>query len=106
MGLVGRFWTYLANFSKRMMSTGGTGNHETSAIGYGFGEYSSRMSRYSVLWSFYENTTYENFNPWIRRFLGEYGLFTEIDGYFNPVFRLVEFWATHLMGGTDRKSVV
>lgn len=58
------------------------------------------MSRYSVLWSFYENTTYENFNPWIRRFLGEYGLFTEIDGYFNPVFRLVEFWATHLMGGT------
>jgi len=59
----------------------------------------ARRMRYAVYWGFYENNAYRTVNKWSQAFKSDYGLYQHTRGIYNPSFRLVEFYASHLMGG-------
>ena len=64
-----------------------------------FDDFDSRRLRYSILWSFYENTAYRNIHNWAVRYKVDYGLYKYTRNLYNPTNRLVNFYETHLMGG-------
>lgn len=64
-----------------------------------YGEWSARRLRYKILWSFYENTAYQQLHNWSQAYKAEFGLPDDIEGLRNPVYRLAEFWVAHIWGG-------
>lgn len=69
-----------------------------------FGDFQTRRLRYDINWSFYENTAYDDLHKWAVAYRSQFGLGRYIQGIYNPVFRLVEFWVGHIWGGAyDRE---
>lgn len=64
-----------------------------------FGHFDSRRLRYAIYWSFYENTAYDHAHQWAKTYKTTYGLYKYIRNIYNPVYRLGEFWKSHLWGG-------
>jgi len=64
-----------------------------------FGAFDARKTRYDILWSFFENTSYRNIHSWAVRMKTEYGLYRYTRNIYNPSYRLGEFYRTHLLGG-------
>ncbi|HEU4327372.1 MAG TPA: hypothetical protein VFS21_29815 [Roseiflexaceae bacterium] len=64
-----------------------------------FSAFEARALRYDLLWALYENTAYRDIHTWARKLRGDFGLYKHIRGIHNPVYRLVEFHVTHLLGG-------
>jgi hypothetical protein len=65
-----------------------------------WGRYEARLSRYNVYWAHYENSAYDNVHIWSQSYKADNGLYRYTRGIYNPTKRLVDFWGTHLMGGT------
>ncbi len=66
----------------------------------GFEAYDARVTRYSLLWSLYENTAYQSIHGFAESFKYQYGLYRSIRGIYNPVLRIGDFWRSHLLGGS------
>lgn len=65
-----------------------------------FEEFEARRLRYSILWSYYESTTYRAFlHTWATKYLQDFGLYKYARNIFNPSYRLAEFWVSALVGG-------
>lgn len=64
-----------------------------------FSSADARFLRYQVLWAFYEGTAYRNVHKWATAYREQYGLYRHIRNIYNPAGRLVDFWASHLLGG-------
>lgn len=64
-----------------------------------FNDFDARRLRYSIYWTFYENTSYREIHTWAKRYKVDYGLYKYIRNVHNPSYRLGEFWKTHLWGG-------
>lgn len=62
--------------------------------------FDARCARYAVYSAHYENTAYDDVHSWAADYKTSHGLYRYTRGIYNPTKRLVEFWATHLMGGT------
>ena len=65
-----------------------------------FSSHTSRQTRYDMYWKAVENTHYRDMNRFAPKMKADYGLYRHIRGIYNPSFRLAEFYATHLMGGS------
>lgn len=64
-----------------------------------FDEWASRLVRYDILFSMYENTTYRQIHSWANLFKTNFGLYQYTRNIYNPTFRLVEFWKMMVWGG-------
>jgi hypothetical protein len=64
-----------------------------------FETYDARLVRYSLLWSMYENTAYQNIHVFADSYKSQYGLYRHTRGIYNPVLRLGDFWRSHLFAG-------
>jgi len=70
-----------------------------------FDTWESRRLRYTINWSYYENTAYSTVHKWSRAYKTQYGLYKYIRNIYNPSYRLGEFWKSHLWGGMlDREA--
>lgn len=65
-----------------------------------FGDFDGRRMRYTLYWSYYENSAYRNIHKWAHQFKATYGLYKYTRSIYNPAYRLGEFWKAHLWGGT------
>jgi hypothetical protein len=65
-----------------------------------FGDFIARRLRYAVFWAHYECNVYRKINQWSDLLKRDYGLYTYTRSIYSPAYRLGEFWATHLMGGS------
>lgn len=113
---MGRFMTALnasiATFRKEFLAA----EADTGVVAYPFqrayGLRAARAFRYSLFWSFYENTPYDGprfsenrrdavpgVHTWAAPFKAAMGLYKDVRGVLNPAYRLGEFWATYLYGG-------
>lgn len=64
-----------------------------------FDDYNARLLRYSIYFSFYENTAYDNIHDWAVTYRTRYGLYKYVRNLYNPAYRLSEFWRTVIWGG-------
>lgn len=65
-----------------------------------FGNFDARCLRYSLYWSYYENSAYRDLvHKWAHAYKVQYGLYRHIRSIYNPAYRLGEFWKNHLWGG-------
>lgn len=65
-----------------------------------FGRWESRQVRYAVLWALYSNTAFwDEVHRWSAGHKTRNGLYAYTRPNFNPIYRLVEFGATHIVGG-------
>lgn len=60
----------------------------------------ARRLRYALLWSAYDNTIYRDMHAFARSHRAAYGLYKHVRAIHNPAYRLGEFYATHLLGGS------
>jgi len=65
-----------------------------------WGRHDARCARYAVYSAHYENTAYDDVHVFAQQYKTSHGLYRYTRGVYNPTKRLVDFWATHLMGGT------
>jgi hypothetical protein len=66
-----------------------------------YGDYRARLARYELYWAFYLSTQYdEQLNAWAKQFKHRAELYRHVRAIFSTGYRLGEFWATHLLGGT------
>src|SRR5512140_653780 len=65
-----------------------------------YGDFDGRKMRYTLYWSYYENSAYRNIHKWAHQFKSTYGLYKYTRSIYNPAYRLGEFWKAHLWGGT------
>lgn len=65
-----------------------------------FDEFEARRTRYDILWSYYESSTYRAFlHTWTEKYLKDYGLYKYVRNIYDPAYRLAEFWVSALVGG-------
>lgn len=68
-----------------------------------FGQVDARRQRYALYEALWENTAYQGgtygVHAWSAQWKTALGLYRYAQGVFNPFHRLVEFHATHLIGG-------
>lgn len=66
----------------------------------------ARQLRYDLFWALYQNNAlWEQLHLWSPLLKTRFGLYKHTRHVFNPIYRLGEFWATHLVGGAlDRKA--
>lgn len=64
-----------------------------------FCAFEARLLRYALYWAYFENTAYENVQPFARSMKVSMGLYRYTRGVYNPAKRLGEIWQTFLMGG-------
>jgi len=71
-----------------------------------FSRWESRVLRYQLLWALYSNTAFwDEVHRWAQANKVQHALYTYTRPNFNPVQRIVEFGATHILGGMlDRKA--
>jgi hypothetical protein len=65
-----------------------------------WGDYQSRLVRYSTYWAHYENNVYREVHLWSAILKGTYDLYRHTRSIFSPAYRLGEFWANHILGGS------
>jgi hypothetical protein len=58
-----------------------------------------RRTDYALYWSMYLNNTYDDLSALAARYKAERSLYRYTRGCYSPSYRLVEFHATHLVGG-------
>lgn len=66
---------------------------------FDYADFEGRKMRYRLLWAMVESTAYRDMQVWARSYKADYGLYKFIRSIYNPSYRLVEFWKTHLLGG-------
>jgi hypothetical protein len=65
-----------------------------------FGDFEARKLRYTLYWSYYENSAYRSLvHKWSHAYKVQYGLYKHIRSIYNPAYRLGEFWKTYLWSG-------
>ena len=64
-----------------------------------FADFDSRRLRYTLYWSFYENTAYRDVHSWSELYKTKFGLYKYVRNIYNPAYRLAEFWKAHIWGG-------
>jgi hypothetical protein len=64
-----------------------------------WGDYQSRLARYSTYWAHYENNVYREIHLWSSLLKSSYDLYRHTRSIFSPAYRLGEFWANHILGG-------
>jgi hypothetical protein len=64
-----------------------------------FGAQIARQTRYNYYWAFYQNNAYNDVHRWADVSKANAKLYRHIRHVYNPTFRLIEMYATHLMGG-------
>lgn len=62
-------------------------------------EQGNRLVRLAILEALWRNDLYDSGNPLSHRYRATYGLYRHTQGLYNPIGRLVEFHASHLLGG-------
>jgi hypothetical protein len=65
-----------------------------------WGDYFARYARYSTFWAHFENNVYREIHLWSELLKDTYDLYRYTRSIFSPAYRLVEFWATHILGGS------
>ena len=65
-----------------------------------FTDFESRRLRYSILWSFFENTAYDNLHDWAVTYKTRYGLYRYIRDLYSPAQRIASFARDHIWGGS------
>jgi hypothetical protein len=65
-----------------------------------WGSYPARLLRYITNRAHYEGNVYRDIHPTAAQYKARFGLYDFSRTIFSPVYRLTEFYATHLMGGT------
>lgn len=66
---------------------------------YDFESSSARLTRYDVLWAYYQGNAYRTIRSWARQMKVTYGLYTYIRDIYNPANRICDFHQTHIWGG-------
>lgn len=65
-----------------------------------FVDWETRRARYAFFWSLYENNCYgEDAHEWADRIKVAFGLPKFTRNIFSPVYKLTEFWTSHIFGG-------
>jgi hypothetical protein len=65
-----------------------------------WGDYFARYARYSTYWAHYENNVYREIHLWSELLKDTYDLYRYTRSIYSPAYRLGEFWATHILGGS------
>lgn len=65
-----------------------------------WGDYFARYARYSTFWAHYENNVYREIHLWSELLKDTYDLYRYTRSIYSPAYRLGEFWATHILGGS------
>jgi hypothetical protein len=60
--------------------------------------HAARRSQYSLLWSYYNNSAFENLSNWAS-YRQTFGLYRYIRSIYNPTQRLVDFYVDHVYPG-------
>jgi hypothetical protein len=70
-----------------------------------FGDFESRRLRYAILWSFFENTAYDNIHSWAVGYKTQNGLYKYTRDIYSPAQRIASFARDHIWGGSlDRDA--
>lgn len=69
------------------------------ALNADFDTWASRRLRYAINWAYYENTAYSKVHKWSTGKKTQEGLYKYIRSIYGPVYRLGEFYKSHLWGG-------
>jgi hypothetical protein len=64
-----------------------------------WGDFFARYARYTAFWAHYENNVYRSVHLWSEFLKDSYDLYRYTRSIYSPAYRLVEFWATHTLGG-------
>jgi hypothetical protein len=64
-----------------------------------WGHYFARYARYRTYWAHYENNVYRKVHRWANSLKDAYDLYDFTRSIFSPAYRIVEFWASHILGG-------
>jgi hypothetical protein len=76
-------------------SCGTPGSHPRA-----WGDFHARSARYNTYWAHYENNVYREVHLWSELLKDTYDLYRYTRSIFSPAYRLIEFWATHILGGS------
>src|SRR5690349_129974 len=63
-----------------------------------WGDFFARFARYAAFWAHYENNVYREVHRWSDLLKDTYDLYAYTRSIFSPAYRLVEFWASHILG--------
>lgn len=66
---------------------------------YDFDSADSRLTRYDILWAYYQGNAYRELHTWAKKMKAEFGLYTYIRDIYNPANRICNFHQTHIWGG-------
>jgi hypothetical protein len=86
--------------AKKFLSISGAVAQEKPIPSRDWGSYAARRMRHALFTALYECTSYSDIHKWAGRLKEDHGLYFSIRNLFNPFYRLVEFWATHLYCGS------
>lgn len=65
-----------------------------------WGSFPARSLRYDIFWAHYSGNVYRNVHRVASKYKQTYGLYEYTRSIFSPAYRLGEFYAGHLMGGS------
>jgi hypothetical protein len=65
-----------------------------------WGDFHARSARYNIFWSHVENNVYRQVHLWSELLKDTYDLYRYTRSIFSPAYRLVEFWSSHILGGS------
>lgn len=65
-----------------------------------WGDFFARFARYSTFWAHYENNVYRKVHLWSDILKDTYNLYRYTRSIFSPAYRSIEFWASHILGGS------
>lgn len=93
--------TALRAFREAFMTAGMEGFEGDVAFSaiYNFEAADARVTRYDVLWAYYQGNAYRELHKWGKKMKAEYGLYTYIRDIYNPANRICNFHQTHIWGG-------
>lgn len=100
MNGIGAFYREAFLDADSMRSNIASGDFDT------YTQFESCKLRYDLYRGLYENNAWvDGLHAWAPRFKTQRGLYKHIDGDYNPINRIVEFHALHMLGGRlDRKA--
>lgn len=66
---------------------------------YDFEGADARVTRYDILWAYYQGNAYRNLHGWAKKLKATYGLYVHIRDIYNPANRICNFHQAHIWGG-------
>lgn len=99
VSLLGRVWSAVQAFREAFLIAGIEGAQSPTGAIYDYNSYQGRVTRYDILWAYFQGSAYRNIRKWAESMKADYELYAHIRDIYNPAHRICSFHRRHIWGG-------